>query len=704
MMSVVIGASLLTGCTSTAKQVSESQSNTETTVVTTSETMMQANFSSEDEYTNWQNGTVTTVTLDDTGIQVEGLGASAKEQVLTITSGGTYVLNGTLSNGQIIIQSNDTNVVRLVLNGVDITCKESAPLYVESAEKVVVSLEEGTTNRFTDGQTYTANTEEPDSAIFSKDDLTFNGTGTLEVQANYQNGITSKDDLRIMEGTFIVNAVNHGIKGKDMVAIKNGVFQVTAGGDAIKSTEDTEQTKGFVNIEEGTFTLTAGQDGIQGENNVQILGGTYEITTNGGSENGETHTQEMGMGGMMRPEGMTRPSDKGAFAPEGEGMTPPANEGTVTPEDEGMTPPTNEGTGVPEGDAMKPKTQAETTPIDESTTTSDPSSTQGAETTSEDTSTSYKGIKATNNIIITNGTINLDTADDSIHSNNNIEISGGDIKVASGDDGIHADNLLMITDGQIEVAKSYEGLEGLSVVISGGAIQVVASDDGINVAGGNDNASLSRPGANNFSQTTNSNAKLQIDGGTITVEANGDGLDANGAISINGGIVTVNGPTNGGNGALDYDTACEVTGGTLIAAGSMQMAQGVSESSTQPTLMMTFTQATQAAEEVVNVKDESGDVIVSCAPTKAYQSLVISSPELVQGKTYTLSYGASDTSIGSFTIESSITYLNESGVTTGMASQGMMMGHGGRRKQMNANEDGKTSTRNSTDRSTSTAN
>lgn len=603
MMSVVVGASLLTGCTSDKAETSGSQSHAETAVVTNTETMMQASFNEEDAYSNWQNGTVTTITLSDTGIQVEGLGASAQGQVLTITSGGTYVLNGTLSSGQIVVNSNDTNVVRLVLNGVEITCEDNAPLYVENAKKVVVSLEEGTTNRFTDGATYGTNTEEPDSAIFSKDDLTFNGTGTLEVNANYQNGITSKDDLRIMEGTFIVNAVNHGIKGKDMVAIKDGNFKVNAGGDAIKSTEDVDQTKGFVNIEAGTFNLTAGQDGIQGETNVQILGGTYEIVTNGGSANGETHTQEMGMGGMMRPERAT-----------------------------------------------------------------------------EETSTSYKGIKATQNIMITNGTIHLDTADDSIHSNHNIEISGGEIKAASGDDGIHADNLLTITAGNIDVTKSYEGLEALNVVISGGDIQVVASDDGINVAGGNDSSALSRPGANNFSQTTNSDAKLQIDGGTITVDADGDGLDANGAIYMNGGMVVVNGPTNGGNGALDYDTACEVTGGTFIAAGSMQMAQGVSESSTQPTLMMTFTQATQAAGTMIHVKDEAGNIVVSCAPTKAYQSLVISSPELIQGKTYTLSYGASDISIGSFTIESSTTFLNESGVTTATASHGMMMGHGGRRK------------------------
>ena len=400
MMSVVVGASLLTGCTSGKAETSGSQSHAETAVVTNTETMMQVSFSEEDVYSNWQNGTVTEITLADTGIQVEGLGASAQGQVLTITSGGTYVLNGTLSSGQIVVNSNDTNVVRLVLNGVEITCEDNAPLYVENAKKVVVSLEEGTTNRFIDGATYGTNTEEPDSAIFSKDDLTFNGTGTLEVNANYQNGITSKDDLRIMEGTFIVNAVNHGIKGKDMVAIKDGNFKVNAGGDAIKSTEDVDQTKGFVNIEAGTFNLTAGQDGIQGETNVQILGGTYEIVTNGGSANGETHTQEMGMGGMMRPEGMTPP----------EGMTMP----------EGMTPPAHEGT-------VAPQTQAETT-ITDGDTKADASSTQTAETTAEETSTSYKGIKATQNIIITNGTIHLDTADDSIHSNQNIEISGVRLK------------------------------------------------------------------------------------------------------------------------------------------------------------------------------------------------------------------------------------------------------------------------------------
>ena len=127
--------------------------------------------------------------------------------------------------------------------------------------------------------------DEPNAAIFSKDDLKINGTGTLIVNANYNNGIASKDDLDIKNGDITINAVNNGLKGKDSIEIDNGTFMINSGGDAIKSDNTTDTTKGWITINNGTFNLTATGDGIQAETDLLINGGTFTIETGGGSEN-----------------------------------------------------------------------------------------------------------------------------------------------------------------------------------------------------------------------------------------------------------------------------------------------------------------------------------------------------------------------------------------------------------------------------------
>lgn len=295
---------------------------------------------------------------------------------------------------------------------------------------------------------------------------------------------------------------------------------------------------------------------------------------------------------------------------------------------------------------------------------------QGSDSDDSQDTTSQKGIKAGTNIEITSGTFTLDTADDSIHSNNIITINAGDYNIKSGDDGIHADTTLNIKDGNIKISKSYEGLESLAITIDGGNIDVTASDDGINVAGGNDGSSVNgREGQNNFNLNggSESSAVLTINGGTILVNADGDGLDSNGNIYINGGDITVYGPTDDGNGALDYDGECIIKGGSLTAIGSSGMMQAPSSSSSQYSLAYVLGSYYDANSKIV-IKDSSGNEIASVTAAKKFSSIVYSSPDLKQGETYTIEIDGSD--IGTITL-SDITTSNSSG------SMGMNGGLGG---------------------------
>jgi hypothetical protein len=249
---------------------------------------------------------------------------------------------------------------------------------------------------------------------------------------------------------------------------------------------------------------------------------------------------------------------------------------------------------------------------------------------------SAKGIKGTVYTIIDGGTISINSADDGVHSNRFLVFNGGTITISSGDDGIHADSTLGINGGDIRIAKSYEGIESKMVAINAGTIHLTTSDDGINGAGGKDAS-----GAGGWQNPTFSGTYyLYLNGGSVAVQAAGDGIDVNGTIVMTGGTVLVHGPISNGNGALDYDKVFKMTGGILVAAGSSGMAQAPSSSSTQNALLINFTTA-QSAGSLFNLQTTSGESILTFAPLKAYQSVAFSSPKLVKGSYYAYTGGSS---------------------------------------------------------------
>ncbi|MGO4544143.1 carbohydrate-binding domain-containing protein [Paenibacillus sp. 2TAB23] len=639
LCTVLLASACSNGSSTTAASgnaaVAENASTNQQTVtaaVATSELSMDdlVEFDDEDYNTEWSEDSSTKIVFGGTSASVTGAGAAAGEGgSVSITEAGTYVLSGTLNDGQLTVNVPD-GTVHLVLNGLELHDNDSAPLYIVEAGKVVLTLQDGTENKLSDGTNYVyadATAKEPNAALYSKADLTINGTGKLTVEGNFNNGINSRDDLKLVSGTIAVKAVDDGVLGKDRVAaLENAKLTVEAGGDGVKATNAEEEGKGIIAIAGGMFDITSGNDSLQAETSMLINGGTFSLITGGGSANGETHVEERGGWG-------------------GSQQAAPDTTSTAT------------GTDA---------------------------------TATEEASTSAKGLKAGMEIQVGGGTFKIDSADDAIHSNGNVTIAGGELTLTSGDDGIHADTAVMVTGGKINITKSYEGIEGSIITLAGGEATVTASDDGVNVGGGNDSSSVNgRAGQNTITDGTH---MLTITGGTYNVNATGDGLDSNGSIAMSGGTVTVSGPTNAGNGSLDYDGTFEMSGGYLIAAGSSGMVQSTSDTSTQQSVLMTFPQALEPGT-MVRLEDSEGNAIATFAPLKTFQSIMISSPDLNQGSTYTIYSGGSSTGtemnglyeggeytggskVVSFEITSAVTWVNESGVTTAQSGMGMGGGRG----------------------------
>lgn len=240
-------------------------------------------------------------------------------------------------------------------------------------------------------------------------------------------------------------------------------------------------------------------------------------------------------------------------------------------------------------------------------------------------SESKKGLKSDGGITVSDGTITLDCADDTLHAAGTLLINGGSLELSSGDDGIHSDVAMIINNGDISISKSYEALEALTIDINGGKISAVASDDGINVAGGDNGAVMG------FGDDT-STYYISITGGEVTLNAAGDGIDSNGTVALSRGSLIVYGPENGANGALDYQNSFAVSGGTLVALGARQMATAPSTLS-QPCISIYSNVSANTKLEIV---DKNGKAVISVTTPKSCDSLIFSSDKMTVGESYSI--------------------------------------------------------------------
>lgn len=495
--------------------------------------------------------------------------------LVTVTGAGTYLLEGVGSGVQIAVNASKNATVTLILGGVDLTSTDGPVIYGLSSDKIILNLREGTDNVLSDSASSTSDIH---SCVFSNDDLSVNGTGTLTVHGNVENGINSHDDIRIASGTLVIEAENDCLKANDSIAVREASLTLTAGNDAFHAENGDDASQGVVQIESGTLAVSAYGDGLSASGTVTVLGGNLTLLTGVSNSNVDSV------------------SGKGLKAPLvqiGGGTL------ALTCKDDGI--------------------HGDTVLVAGGTLT---------------ISTSDDGIYGESLLEITGGdSISITSKDDAVHSADSFLMTGGNLAISAGDDGIHAESTLRIEGGTVGITKSYEGIEGLDIVISGGSISLVSSDDGFNAAGGTDTSGSSVWGGGGMMEQ--SNATLSISGGYIYVNAKGDGLDCNGAMTMSGGTVVVSGPTDSANGPLDYGTF-KMTGGFLVAAGSSGMAQNVGSSSTQYGVLVYFS---SSSTSLIRIQDEDGNEILTFLPAKSYQCVVISSPDLKKNVTYSVYQG-----------------------------------------------------------------
>lgn len=542
-------------------------------------------FTDRDENTA-PDGAKVSITLDGDYVSSSSDSVKIQNGIIIISEEAVYEISGTLSEGMIYINADEKAKINLIFNGVSIYCCNNAPIYILSCDKVFVTLTDGTESLLENGGSFTSfDDNNIDGAVFSKQDLTFNGGGALTVTSPSAHGIVCKDDLTFTGGNITVNSASHGIEANDSVRIKNTSLDIAAGKDGIHCENEDDPEKGFVYIDNGTLNISAEGDGISAGTYLTVNNGSFDIITGGGSENAENKVSE-GWGGFMGGRGDNgKPGGKGGI-----------------------------GARVPEM----------------------PSSFPEADITEE--SESIKGIKAAGNIKINGGTFSIDSADDAIHSNTDISVTGGVFDILSGDDGFHADEALNVTGGTVNITRSYEGLEALDINISAGDVTLNATDDGLNAAGGTDSSGMGgfRGGDKFGGGMSSGNGSITISGGRLSITASGDGIDANGTLLINGGYTVVSGPTNGDTATLDYDKTAEINGGTFIGTGAAGMAQTFS-GGTQGVISITAGAVPQGTQ--IRLSDAEDNIIIEYTPPLSFNVVIISSPEIIRNEDYILYIG-----------------------------------------------------------------
>lgn len=574
----LLAALALTGCSTTSNALASgttaADSSVGTTATTSSATATNTAASSSSFSTNVKSGEKLDVDThyseqdlswdasSETAIDLSNPtatdGVTVEDGTLTITKAGTYKLSGEYQ-GQIKVETADSDAVRLVLDNANITNSSGAALNVVNADEVILYSASGTTNTISDGADYTATGEDdPDAVVYSKADMTIAGEGTLKVNGNHEDGIHTSDGLVIASGTLEVNAANTGIKGKDYVDILGGTINVTAQQDGIKSTNDTDEGQGWTRLSNGTVTVNAGDDGFKASRVVEISGGSLTVEQ----------------------------SDEGI---EAQYINVSGGDVNVTSADDGMNA---------------------------SLKTSNSESTDSSENTS-------------------------DTANQQQNNQQQGSIPGGQQSGTSN--------------------QQQQGM-GQPPAMPGGNAQDGTSQNGTTGTGQQGMGQPPQggmPGGGGTFEVID--AAINVSGGHVTVNAEGDGIDSNGVTTLSGGTLIVNGPSQGGNAALDTNGDLLLNGATVLSGSTADMFEAPSTNSTSGYLKLTNSSGFEQGS-TVQVADSSGKVVANYKVTKSNVQLVlVSSSSIVKGQSYTVytttsavdsnaaSLASGATELGSFT-------------------------------------------------------
>jgi len=550
----LLAALALTGCSTTSNALASgttaADSSVGTTATTSSATATDTAASSSSFSTNVKSGEKLDVDThyseqdlswdasSETAIDLSNPtatdGVTVEDGTLTITKAGTYKLSGEYQ-GQIKVETADSDAVRLVLDNANITNSSGAALNVVNADEVILYSASGTTNTISDGADYTATGEDdPDAVVYSKADLTIAGEGTLKVNGNHEDGIHTSDGLVIASGTLEVNAANTGIKGKDYVDILGGTINVTAQQDGIKSTNDTDEGKGWTRLSNGTVTVNAGDDGFKASRVVEISGGSLTVEQ----------------------------SDEGI---EAQYINISGGDVNVTSADDGMNA---------------------------SLKTSNSESTDSSENTS-------------------------DTANQQQNNQQQGSLPGGQQNGTSNQQQQGTGQPPAMPGGNAQDGTSQNGTTGTGQQGMGQPPQ-----------GG-------MPGGGGGGTFEVIDAAINVSGGHVTVNAEGDGIDSNGVTTLSGGTLIVNGPSQGGNAALDTNGDLLLNGATVLSGSTADMFEAPSTNSTSGYLKLTNSSGFEQGS-TVQVADSSGKVVANYKVTKSNVQLVlVSSSSIVKGQSYT---------------------------------------------------------------------
>ena len=473
-------------------------------------------------------------------------GVSISGNIITITKEGTYVFSGALSEGQIVVDA-DSAKVQLVLDNADITCASSAAIYVKNADKTFITLAEGSENILMNTAEYEAiDDNNIDAVIFSKDDLTLNGKGTLTINSEYGHGIVSKDDLKLVGGICNITAKAHALSGKDSVRIAAGTYNLTSGKDGIHSENADDDEKGFVYIASGDFTIESTGDGIDASYVVQIDDGDFDITAGDGAENATKTHKDIPGGGAGDNMGGGAP---GGAAQDGEAPSGDKPSG-----------------GKPSGD--KPSGDA---------TSGDAT---GGDTTSEDTSGgNLKGGDGSDESVSgsASGKQTGQTPPDR-PDGDSFDGSRPDEKASDNTGGQTAqtppDKPSTDTSDAQQSDKNSQSKDIADNTTASGASSDTGSEAASSTSSDTDSEAASSTSSDTDSTSTKgikSDGALYVNGGTFTINSADDAFHSNSDVTINDGTYTI----SSGDDGMHADSALLVNGGTITVTESYEGLEGL---------------------------------------------------------------------------------------------------------------------------------